>query len=385
MVGALRYLPTDATLPLCDLERQARALEPELLEAAGRVLRSGRYILGPEGDAFAVEVAKYLGVRHAIGVANGTDALTLALLAVGVGPGDRVLTSPFTFFGTAEAIIRAGAEPVFADIDPETYNVDADTVAAALPRIGATPPIKAIVPVHLFGQSADSEGIRALADSNDLPVVEDAAQAMGAHGQGRRAGTVGHVGCFSFFPSKNLGALGDGGLVTTDDDGLAASVARLRVHGASGPNVHETAGLNSRLDELQAAFLRVKLPRLGAWVDRRRSHAAAYGEALAGVPDLRLPEDRTGGGHAYHQYTVRVGREHRDALRRHLAAEGIATAIYYPCPLHLQPALRHLGYHRGDFPVAEAASASVLSLPMFPELRPTEIERVAWAMRAFRP
>lgn len=380
-----------AAVPLCDLDRQTAELEPQLLEAVQRVLRSGRFILGPEEAAFTTELADYLGAGHAVGVASGTDALTLALRAAGVRPGDHVITTPFTFFATAEAIVLAGAKPVFADIDPVTYNIDTAAVQAIVDgsssvhgRLGIPHgEIAAVLPVHLFGHPADMSGIGELAASNRLLVIEDAAQALGAETNGRRVGTLGDAGCFSFFPSKNLGGFGDGGAVVTNNAELARSVAALRAHGASSPHHHEQIGQNSRLDEIQAAMLRIKQTRLDDWLARRRAIAQTYRELLADVPGVSLPQDTSGGGHAYGQFTVRVHGGRRDELRRSLGGRGIATAVYYPRPLHFQNALRDLGYRPDDMPVAEQAATEVLSLPMFPELQHAEIARVATAIREF--
>jgi len=384
-------VPTEhvTSVPLCDLSRQTALLEPLLLEATQRVLRSGRFILGPEEAAFTTELAHHAGARRAVGVASGTDALVLALRAAGVRPGDRVITTPFSFFATAEAILIAGGHPVFADIDPVTFTVDPVAVQAILRdkstmhrRVGVRPDdVTALVPVHLFGHPAD---VPALVDG-DAPrvVIEDAAQALGGHLEGRSVGTLGTAGCFSFFPSKNLGGFGDGGAVLTDDAALADAVTTLRAHGASRAHHHEQIGCNSRLDELQAALLRIKLGRLDAWITRRRAVAGRYRELLDDVPGIILPEDRAGGGHSYGQYTIRVSGERRDDLRRSLSSAGVSTAVYYPVPLHLQPALRFLGYRAGDLPMAERAAREVLSLPMFPELTDGEVATVAAAIRAW--
>jgi dTDP-4-amino-4,6-dideoxygalactose transaminase len=378
---------SDAAVPLLDLTRQASALEPELAEAAARVLSSGTYVLGPEVEMLEDELARMVGVANAVGVASGTDALHLALRAAGIGRGDLVLTSPFTFFATISAILAAGAEPVFADICADTFAIDPDSAAAvvegrsaAAERAGARPDrIAAVVPVHLYGHPAPMDALAAL--TGGLPVVEDAAQALGAGWHDRKAGALGLAGCFSFFPSKNLGGYGDGGLVTTDDDGLADRLRLLRAHGARPRYTHLVVGTNSRLDALQAALLRVKLPHLDRWLAARRAHAAAYDRELAGLEDLVLPVEAHGAQHGWHQYTVRVTGGRRHALRLFLADRGIATAVYYPAPAHLQPALASSGYRRGDFPVAEEASRQVLSLPLFPELRDDERDRVVTAVR----
>jgi dTDP-4-amino-4,6-dideoxygalactose transaminase len=386
---------TEASVPLLDLSRQHAALEPGLTDAVRRVLASGQYILGAEVAAFESALAAHLGVAHAIGVANGTDAIWLGLRAVGVGPGDLVLTSPFTFFATASAICLIGATPVFADIDPVTFDLDPHAAAQVLAgdcpvlrRLGhASGRIRALLPVHLYGHPADLGALRDLGERHGLPVVEDAAQALGATFQGASVGRSRHAVAFSCFPSKNLGACGDAGVVTTDDDGVASRLRLLRAHGSARKYHHEVLGANSRLDPLQAALLGVKLPHLDAWVAARARHAAAYGEALAGLPGITPPATASGCGHAWHQYTVRVtGRVasgKRDALAAHLAVRGIGHAVYYPGPVHLQPALAHLGHRPGDFPLAEAACAEVLSLPVFPELTNAERTRVVDAIAAF--
>lgn len=362
-------------IPLSDLARQAAALAPELTAAAARVLASGAYVLGPEVDAFEAEMARCVGTASAVAVASGTDALLLALRAAGVGPGDEVLTSPFTFFATVSAILGAGAVPVFADIDPATFALDPAAAGAAL---AAHPGVRAIVPVHLYGRPAPVDALAALG----VPLVEDAAQALGASSGGRAAGALGLAGCFSFFPTKNLGGFGDGGMVTTDDLDLADRVRLLRAHGARPRYTHQVVGTNSRLDALQAALLRVKLPHLDGWLAARAAHAVAYTRELAGLDGLVLPGEPPSGRHAWHQYTVRVRGGRRDGLRAQLASEGVQTGVYYPAPAHLQPALRDLGHGPGDFPEAERASAEVLSLPLFPELRDDERERVVTAVRA---
>jgi dTDP-4-amino-4,6-dideoxygalactose transaminase len=381
-------MPTPSPVPLLDLTRQTAALEPRLSEAMAEVVRSGRFILGPAVEAFEREIGRYLGVDHAVGVASGTDALWLALRAHGVGPGDVVLTSPFTFFATASAVMGTGARVAFADIEPQTYNLDPKRVEAALAgrcpvleRLGIEAgAIRAVVPVHLYGQPVDLDAFEALAARHGVALVEDAAQALGARfGErtiGERAiGDPFDLACFSFFPSKNLGAFGDGGLVTTHDADRAARLRQLRAHGMTRRYHHEHLGTNSRLDALQAAVLSVKLPHLDAWVAARADHAAAYDETFAGLPGLATPVARPGRTHGYHQYTVRCPR-HRDALAEHLSRVGIGHAVYYPVPLHQQPALAGLGYRAGDFPETEAAAAEVLSLPVFPELTASERSRV---------
>jgi len=378
-------------VPLCDLTRQTAALQPQLMAAVGGVLSAGRFILGPEVDAFEQEMAVYLGARHAIGVASGTDALWLALKALGIGPGDRVLTTAFTFFGTVSAIIHAGAEPVFADVDPQTFNLDPDAVEGVLTgrsrahqRLNLRPgTIKALIAVHLFGQAADMGALLALAREHGLFVVEDAAQAVGAEFRGQKVGTIGDLGCFSLYPTKNLGALGDAGLVVTNDDDLARRLRLLRAQGAAGKYVHETIGTNSRLDALQAALLRVKLPHLNAWIAARQELADYYDRTLRGTAELATPSRAPDRTHTFHQYVVRVSAGRRDALRHFLEDRGVETAVHYPLPVHQQPALSGLGYTRGDVPVAEQASGEVLSLPIFPGLTPDEQSWVVASIRTF--
>ncbi len=357
-------------VPLLDLQAQYATIRAELDAAVQDVVRSQRFILGPGVEAFERQAAEYLGAKHAIGCASGTDALLLPLKALGLDPGDEVIVPAFTFFATAGAVWNAGLRPVFADIAPDTFNMGALEIEAAL-----TPRTRAIIVVHLFGQCAPMEPIMALARERGLMVIEDAAQAFGARtrigGSWRRAGTLGDVAAFSFFPSKNLGAFGDGGLMTTADDELAERLRKLRVHGGRQMYHHEMVGTNSRLDALQAAVLSAKLPHLDGWAAARRRNAAWYDERLAAVPGISAPVALPDNEHAYHQYTVRARR--RDALKQALDARGVGNAIYYPLALHLQECFRSLGYRRGDFPESERATAEVLSLPVYPEL--TEAQR----------
>ncbi|MBC7221579.1 DegT/DnrJ/EryC1/StrS family aminotransferase [Candidatus Bipolaricaulota bacterium] len=371
-------------IPILDLRRQYQSIKSEIDQAIQRVVESGRFILGPEVESFEAEIAAYLGVPHAIGVASGTDALLLALKALGIGPGDAVIVPSFTFFATAGVVANVGATPIFADIDPLTFNISPASISAALKA--GTPRrerVKAIIPVHLYGQMADMDEIMAIAHKFGLYVVEDAAQAIGAEYNGKKAGTIGHIGCFSFFPTKNLGAYGDGGLVVTSDDELAERIRMLRVHGSKPKYYHHLVGTNSRLDALQAAILRAKLPHLAEWTRARQRIADRYDELLRGIKSIRLPYRAPNRTHIFHQYTVRVLGGKRDALRDHLAAQGIGTEVYYPLPLHLQPCFRHLGYREGDLPESERASREVLSLPMFPELTREEQDRVVEAIRDF--
>jgi dTDP-4-amino-4,6-dideoxygalactose transaminase len=360
------------SVPFIDLTRQHDAVAADLDTALRGVVKSARFILGPEVAAFEREIAAYCGVAHAIGVGSGTDALAIALKASGVGPGDEVIVPAFTFFATAEVVTMLGATPVFADIERDRYGMNAASAARLV-----TTRTKAIVPVHLYGRVADMIALRAIADAHGLTVIEDAAQAIGADYRGRRAGGLGHAGCFSFYPTKNLGALGDGGLVTTDDPVLAERVRMLRDHGSRQHYFHELPGWCSRLDALQAAALRVKLRRLDGWTDRRRALAARYREALAGLP-LGLPREAADERAVYHLFTVTSDR--RDELRKHLDAREVGTAVHYPVPLHRQPVYRHVA---ASLPESERASAEVLSLPLFPELREAEVDEVVAAVRSF--
>ncbi len=368
------------SVPLLDLKAQYAPLRDEILAAIARVCDRQRFILGEEVAAFEAEIAAALGVRHAIGVSSGTDALLVSLMALGVGAGDEVVTTAFSFFATAGAIVRVGATPRFVDIDPLTFNLDPSAVERAV-----TPRTRAILPVHLFGLCAEMDPILDLARRRGLPVIEDACQAIGARYRGRLAGTMGELGCFSFFPSKNLNAFGDAGLVVTNDGELAKRVRRLRVHGSEPKYYHREVGGNFRLDEIQAAVLRVKLPHLERWTDGRRARAARYGElfAEAGVRGLAPPVEPPGFRHVYHQYVVRARR--RDALREHLGQVGIGTEVYYPVPLPLQECFVDLGYAPGDCPQAEAAAREVLALPIYPELTETQQRLVVSAVRAFEP
>lgn len=371
-------------IPILDLTKQYQSIRSEIDAAIQRVVASGHFILGPEVEALEQEIAALCGVKHAIGVASGTDALLLSLRALGIGPGDGVIVPSFTFFATAGVVHNLGATPIFCDIDPHTFNLDPAEVRRVLTASqGPRTAVKAVIPVHLYGQMADMDELMALAKEHGLVVIEDAAQAIGAEYRGRRAGAIGHLGCFSFFPTKNLGAYGDGGMVVTNDDQLAERVRMLRVHGSKPKYYHHVVGYNSRLDALQAAILRAKLSHLAEWTSARQRLADHYDELLRDIEGLVLPyraPDRT---HIFHQYTVRVRGGRREALRAYLAERGIGTEVYYPLSLHLQPCFRHLGYKGGDLPESERASQEVLSLPMFPELLPREQEHVADAVRGF--
>lgn len=369
-------------VPLLDLKRQHEALREELREAVGRVLDSQQFILGEDVRRLEEELAAYTRARHAVGCGSGSDALLLALLALDVRAGDEVVTTPFTFFATAGAIARTGARPVFADIEPHTYNVDPARVEAAL-----TERTRAVMPVHLYGQCADMDGLMRACESRGLPVIEDAAQAIGADDAGgRRAGSIGAMGCFSFYPTKNLGAAGEAGLVTTNDDKLAERLRRLRVHGGATEYHHDEVGFNSRLDTMQAAVLRVKLPHLDAWSDARSERADAYTRMLsgAGLEGLVTPPHVVKGArHIFHQYVIRVEAARRDALVEHLKSNGVGTKIYYPVPLHVQPCFAYLGHKEGDFPESERAARETLALPMYPELTSEQQEYVVETIRRF--
>ncbi len=367
-------------VPLLDLKAQFAAIRDEVMQALLAVIERQQFILGPEVEALEKEIAKLCGTRHAVACASGTDALLLSLKALDLKPGDEVITTPFTFFATAGAIWNAGGKPVFVDIEPDTFNIDPAAVEAAV-----GPRTRAIVPVHLFGQMARMEDLLRIAGARGLVVIEDAAQAIGARrrieGRWRMAGELGWAGAFSFFPSKNLGAWGDGGMIVTQDDGLAGRLRRLRTHGGLKHYHHEEVGTNSRLDTLQAAVLLAKLPHLGRWSEARRRVAARYSEELEGVGDLVLPKVDQANEHIFHQYTIRTGR--RDALLEHLRGRGIGCAVYYPTPLHLQPCFADLRYREGQFPEAERAAREVLSLPVYPELDPAAQGRVIEAIREF--
>jgi dTDP-4-amino-4,6-dideoxygalactose transaminase len=351
-------------VPLLDLEAQYRPLRDEILAAMTRVCDGQRFIMGPEVEALERELASYLDVREAIAVSSGTDAILAALMVLGIGPGDEVVTTTYSFFATAGCVARVGATPVFVDIDPVTFNLEPAAVRAAL-----TPRTRAILPVHLYGLCADMDPITAAGREHGIAVIEDAAQAIGATYKKRQAGSMGTIGCFSFFPSKNLGAFGDGGLVTTNDAALAHEIRLVRNHGAEPKYFHKRIGANFRLDALQAAVLRVKLPHLARWTAMRQANAARYDELLtsAGISArVGAPSVPSDCGHIFNQYIVRV--PDRDRVRAFLADRGIGTEIYYPLPFHLQECFAGLGHHRGDFPHAEAAAASTLALPIYAEL-----------------
>ncbi len=367
-------------VPMLDLKAQHQTIRDAVMARVQGVIDRQQFIMGPEIAELEREVARLCHVPHAIGCASGTDALLLPLKALDLQPGDEVITTAFTFFATAGAIHNAGGTPVFVDIDDDTFNIDPAAIAAAI-----TPRTRAIVVVHLYGQMAPMEPILAVADRAGIPVIEDAAQAIGARrqvdGAWRMAGELGWVGTISFFPSKNLGGWGDGGMMVCRDDAVAQRLARLRLHGGAKQYHHDEVGFNSRLDTLQAAVLLAKLPHLAAWSAARRERAARYDALLAAVPAVRTPVVDPLNEAIFHQYTIRVPR--RDALREHLAARGIASMIYYPVPLHLQPCFAHLGQRLGSLPVTEAAMTEVISLPIYPELTDAQQDAVVGAIREF--
>ena len=368
----------DRPVPFIDLVPQFNAMSSEIMSAVETVFAEQKFILGDEVANLETEIAEYCDARAAIGCNSGTDALIIALQALGIGEGDEVITTPFSFFATASSICRVGATPVFVDIDPESFNLDPHAIEEAI-----TPRTRAIMPVHLFGQCCEMETIWRLAQKHDLSIVEDACQAIGAEYQGRRTGVLGTVGCFSFFPTKNLGGAGDGGMMTTDDPELAKKLKYLRVHGDVGQYEHIEVGMNSRLDALQAAVLRVKLKQLENWTLARQKNAALYGEMFRheGVTDsIVLPKIGPHQRHVFNQYCVRVRNGNRDTLLQELRARKIGCAVYYPKPLHLQTCFKYLGYRVGQFPQAEAASRDILALPSYPELPAHDQQRVVAAV-----
>jgi len=362
-------------IPVLDLKAQYQGIREEMDTAVLDVLASGHFILGPNVKALEAEVAEYCGCVHGIGMASGTDALRLAMDVLELGPGDQVITTPFTFIATGNTISRAGASPVFADIDPRTFNIDPVLVERAI-----TERTKAILPVHLFGQLADMDALMLAAERYDLPVIEDSAQAIGATLNGQPASSFGVLGCLSFYPTKNLGAYGDGGMAVTCDPEIADRLDLLRRHGGRIKYHHERVGYNSRLDELQAAILRVKLRHLDRWTTERQRVAARYDELLTDSP-VAIPHKAPGCWHVYHQYTIRAPR--RDELQAYLREMGIGTMVYYPVPLHLQEIYADLGLGEGSFPEAEQAAKEVLSLPVFPELAEEQIQQITSAIRQF--
>lgn len=367
-------------VPLLDLTEQNQLLRPEIEAALGRVLDTNAFILGGEVKALEDELAAYCGAKYAIGCASGSDALLLALMALDVKAGDEVITTPYSFFATVSAITRLGATPVFVDIDPLTYNLDVAQIESKI-----TERTKAIQPVHLYGQCADMAELRKVAAKHGIPLVEDAAQAIGAEENGVRAGAMSEIGCFSFYPSKNLGGMGDGGFMTTDEDELAERLFALRVHGSKERYYHKWVGLNSRLDGFQGAVLRVKLPYLDSWSNKRKANADLYRELFtdAGLTEqVGLPYERENVRHIYNQFVVRVPGK-RDELRAFLTEKGIGTDIYYPVSLHMQECFEYVGYKEGDLPESEKASRETLALPIYPELRPEQLEYVVESIARF--
>jgi dTDP-4-amino-4,6-dideoxygalactose transaminase len=368
----------DSPIPLLDLRAEWNAIGADIRAALDRVLASQHFILGPEGEALEREIAAICGSPFAVGVASGTDALTLALHAAGVGPGDEVIVPAFTFIATAGAVSGLGARPVFADIEPNTFAIDPARIEERL-----TPRTRAIVAVHLFGQAADMDPILALAARRGITMIEDNAQSLGAPYRGRATGSMGAFGCLSFYPSKNLGAFGDAGMILTSSAAAAERLRGLRNHGETSRYISAERGWNSRLDEIQAAVLRVKLRHLAAWTAARQAVAHAYDTALAGVPGVRAPQGRADSEHVYSVYTIRVegGTARRDRVKRHLASRGIASVVYYPMPLHLQPLYANAGLGRGTLPESERAADEVLSLPVYPTLTETQIARIVAAVK----
>ena len=366
---------TPQKIPLVDTVAQYHMLKKEIDAKLKELFESGQFILGPFVETFEEKMADYLGVPHAVGVASCSDALVLGLMALGIGEGDEVITTSYSFFATVEAILRVGARPVFVDIDPQSYALDVTQIEAKV-----TQKTKAILPVHLFGQCASMKEIGEIAKKHRLKVIEDVAQALGARYQGKRAGTFGDVACLSFFPTKNLGGFGDGGMLVTPHDEVADKVRQLRVHGAQKKGFHETIGMNSRLDALQAAILTVKLTCLDRWNEERRRIAQTYTKALSGK-GLILPSLLPDREHVFHQYAILY--EGRDALQSHLTSCGIETGIFYPRPFHLQEACRPLGYREGDFPVSEKLSRISLTLPIYPGLSPSQIQEVVGSITSF--
>jgi UDP-N-acetyl-3-dehydro-alpha-D-glucosamine 3-aminotranferase len=362
-------------IPMVDLKAQYISLKDELDAKLQEVLLATQFILGPNVQALEQEVAEYIGTKHAVACASGTDALHLALLATGIKAGDEVITTPFTFIATAEAISYIGAKPVFADVSPDTWNIDPEEIKKKI-----TSKTKAVIPVHLFGHPAEMGAILEIANAHGLKVIEDCAQSFGAGYKFVRTGSFGDAGCFSFFPSKNLGCYGDGGMVTTDSDSVAGELRALRNHGCKIRYYHDTVGYNSRLDEMQAAILRVKLPRIDRYNSLRRERAAQYNALLAALDGITVPVEKNGYYHVYHQYTILADR--RDEIMDALAEKDIASAIYYPVPLHLQKSYGGLGYKEGEFPVSENLSKRVLSLPIYPELNPADVDLISETIRA---
>jgi dTDP-4-amino-4,6-dideoxygalactose transaminase len=373
--------PLLPAVPLLALDRQYAVLRDEIRNALDRVCDSGRFVLGPDVSDLEAELARALDVPHAISCASGSDALLLALMALDVQPGDEIILPSYTFFATASAVTRLGATPIFADIDPVTYLIDPEDVRKKISRR-----TKALIPVHLFGRTADMDALLPIAKAAGIPVVEDAAQSILSTWHGRCSGALGDIGCFSFYPTKNLGGAGDGGFLTTTRDDLAKALKLLRVHGMEPRYYHQVVGINSRLDSLQAAVLRVKLPHLDAWTSARQDNAARYQQLFAehGLDGhVTVPGDEPRGRHVWNQFVVRVAEGRRDELRAHLGARGVGTEIYYPVPCHLQQCFKHLGWQKGDLPETERAADETLALPIFPELTEAEQRTVVGRIAEF--
>ena len=372
---------TAMNVPLLDLKLQYATIRDDVRAAIDRVFESQRFVLGDEGQALEREIAGYCRVNHAVGCASGSDALLLALMSCGIGPGDEVITTPFTFFATAAAVTRLGGRPVFVDIDEATFNLDPERVETAI-----SPRTKAIVAVHLYGQCVDMKPLMETAAKQGIRVIEDAAQAIGSEDRGRRAGSIGTIGCLSFYPSKNLGGAGDGGMLLTSEDDHARRLRSLHVHGEARKYHHDVVGINSRLDEVQAAVLRVKLAHIEEWTRARQRKAQQYELMFAdsGLNEqVRAPHVRRDGRHVFHQYAIRVPANEREAVRQHLSTRGVGSDIYYPLPLHLQNCFRYLGYEEGAFPAAERAAAETLALPIYPELTDEQQDYVVSSIADF--
>jgi dTDP-4-amino-4,6-dideoxygalactose transaminase len=363
-------------VPFLDLKAQNKSVWRDIQAALDPVLAEAQFILGPAVERFEKSFAKYVGTKHCVGLNNGTSALQMALIACDVGPDAEIITTPATWISTTWAISYVGGTPVYVDIDPVTYNLDPARVEAAI-----TPRTKAILPVHLYGQACDLEPLRKIADKHGLVLIEDAAQAHGAMSQGKRVGSIGKVGCFSFYPGKNLGCFGEGGCITTDDDAIADRVRRLRDHAQKGRHVHVEVGFNARMEGIQGAVLDAKLPHLDGWNADRRRHAELYRELLEGTPNLVLPTARTAEGHVWHIYSVIVRGKSRDLVRETMASQGVATGVHYPTLVPYQPAYAHLGLAPGSFPIAEDLFGNCLSLPMYPELTDEMLVQVAGALK----
>ncbi|MBK1989263.1 DegT/DnrJ/EryC1/StrS family aminotransferase [Sphaerospermopsis aphanizomenoides BCCUSP55] len=372
------------SIPAFDIKQQYATIEAEVSNAVLEVLSSGRYIGGPAVEGFEKQFAAYHGVSECVACNSGTDALYLALRALEIGAGDEVITTPFSFFATTEVISAVGATPVFVDIDATTFNLDVSQIAAAI-----TPKTKAIIPVHLFGLPVDMTALMAIAQSHNLAVIEDCAQATGASWDGKKVGSIGHIGCFSFYPTKNLGGCGDGGAITTNDSAIAAKLRVLREHGSKVRYIHEEIGVNSRLDAIQAVILQIKLRYLDIWNQQRQKIAAYYYQFLSQIPGIVPPQELLGGEAVWNQYTIRVSSQerngasskYRDWVRTQLQEKEVSSMLYYPLPLHLQPVYEHLGYQPGQLPVSEQACHEVISLPMFPELTQEQQDKVIYALK----